>query len=58
MARIREYQERYNTSSGKPMEAPNTKESKQRVIANKDNGPFQRITGNKAKKINFDAPAR
>ena len=55
--RIRDGQERYNTSSAKPMPAPDIKKSKQRVIANKDNGPhinFGRVTENQAKRIDYD----
>jgi hypothetical protein len=50
MARISEHREVFNTSSGKPAPAPDTKESKQRVIQNKPNGPFPRISENKARR--------
>jgi hypothetical protein len=47
----------WNTSSGKEMPAPDTKESKQKVIPNKDNSPrmsFSRMSENKAKRRNYE----
>lgn len=41
----------WNTSSGREMPAPDSKVSGPVPIPNKDNGPFQRITANKAKHV-------